>query len=221
MSTPRELADRFHERWLRIHPFAATMYGIPGYDHLIPDDSAEGQQAWRAEAGRFLAESDAIDREGLAVADAVTLDCVAEMATQEVMLIDLAADEHTVTPMHYTGPPVFLATAARTILLDEAAAEAYLTRLRSSGTWIDQVTERLRYGAAKGRLPVAALAEQAVAWAQRLLDAPDASPALAPRPPQGWDRAQAWEAERGAAVADVLQPALARWTALVRDLLPR
>ena len=155
------------------------------------------------------------------MADAVTLDCVTEMATQEVMLIDLAADEHTVTPMHYTGPPVFLATAARTVLLDEAAAEAYLTRLRSSGTWIDQVTERLRYGAAKGRLPVAALAEQAVAWAQRLLDAPDASPALTPRPPQGWDRARAWEAERGAAVADVLQPALARWTALVRDLLPR
>ncbi len=221
MSTPRELADRFHERWLRIRPFAATMYGIPGYDHLIPDDSTEGQQAWRAEAGRFLAEAGAIDREKLAVADAVTLDCVAEMATQEVMLVDLAADEHTVTPMHYTGPPVFLATAARTILLDEAAAEAYLTRLRSSGTWIDQVTERLRCGAAKGRLPVAALAEQAVTWAQRLLDAPDASPALTPRPPQGWDRAQAWEAERGAAVADVLQPALARWTALVRDLLPR
>ena len=51
MSTPRELADRFHARWLRIHPFAATMYGIPGYDDLMPDDSAAGQQAWRAEAG--------------------------------------------------------------------------------------------------------------------------------------------------------------------------
>ena len=62
MSTPRELADRFHARWLRIHPFAATMYGIPGYDDLMPDDSAEGQQAWRAEAGRFLDEARAIER---------------------------------------------------------------------------------------------------------------------------------------------------------------
>jgi uncharacterized protein (DUF885 family) len=221
MSTPRELADRFHERWLRVHPFAATMYGIPGYDDLIPDDSAEGQQAWRAEAGRFLAEAGAIDRGGLAVADAVTLDCVAEMAAQEVTLADLAADEHTVTPMHYAGPPAFIATAARTVLVDEAAAEAYLTRLRRSGTWIDQVAERLREGAAKGRLPVGALAEQAVAWAERLLAAPDDSPALSPRPPQGWDRARSWEADRRAAVTDVLQPALARWTAVVRDLLPR
>ena len=64
MSTPRELADRFHERWLRVHPFAATMYGVPGYDDLMPDDSAEGQQAWRAEAVRFRDEADAIDRAG-------------------------------------------------------------------------------------------------------------------------------------------------------------
>jgi uncharacterized protein (DUF885 family) len=221
MSTPRELADRFHERWLRVNPFAATMYGIPGYDDLIPDDSTEGQQAWRAEAARFLDEAGAVDRGRLTEADAVTLDCVAEMAAQEVTLVDLAADEHTVTPMHYAGPPVFLATAARTVLVDEAAAEAYLTRLRRSGAWIDQVAERLREGAAKGRLPVGALAEQAVAWAERLLATPDDSPALAPRPPQGWDRALSWEADRRAAVSGVLQPALARWTSVVRDLLPR
>jgi len=224
MSTPRELADRFHARWLRVHPLAATMYGIPGYDDLMPDDSPEGQQAWRAEAARFLGEAGAVDRGGLAVADAVTLDCVAEMAAQEVALVDLAADEHTVTPMQYTGPPVLLATAARTVLMDEAAAEAYVTRLRRSGTWIHQVTERLRAGAAKGRLPVAPLAQEAVTWAERLLaDGPDASPLLSPRPPQGWDRDRvtAWEADRLAAATDVVYPALARWTTFVRELLPR
>ena len=221
MSTPRELADRFHERWLRVHPFTATMYGIPGYDDLMPDDSAAGQQAWRAEAGRFRDEAGAIDRGPLTVAEAVTLDCMTEAAEQELAAVDLAADEHTVTPMHYTGPPVFLAVAARTILLDEAAAEAYLTRLRRSGAWIDQVTERLWEGAAKGRLPVAALAEQAVAWAQRLLAAPDDSPLLAPRPPQDWDRAAAWAAECQAAVTDVAYPALARWTDALGELLPR
>ena len=56
------------------------------------------------------------------------------------------------------GRPLFLAVAARTVLVDETAAEAYLTRLRRSGGWINQVTERLRAGAARGRLPVAPLA---------------------------------------------------------------
>ena len=221
MTAARDLADRFHERWLHANPFAATMYGIPGYDDLLPDASEEGQQAWRAEAGKFLEEATAIEHGPLAPADAVTLDCTTEAAAQEIAGIDLAEDEYTVTAMHYTGPAVFLAVAARTVLVDPAAAEAYLTRLRRSGTWFDQLSDRLRAGAARGRLPVAPLAEQAVAWAEGVLAAPGASPVLAPRPPQGWPRAAAWEADRQAAAAEVVQPALARWVATVRELLPR
>ena len=221
MTAARDLADRFHERWLYANPFAATMYGIPGYDDLLPDASEEGQQAWRAEAGKFLEEATAIEHGPLTAADAVTLDCTTEAAAQEIAGIDLAEDEYTVTAMHYTGPAVFLAVAARTVLVDPAAAEAYLTRLRRSGTWFDQLSDRLRAGAARGRLPVAPLAEQAVTWAEGVLAAPGANPVLAPRPPQGWPRAAAWEADRQAAAAEVVQPALARWVATVKELLPR
>ena len=181
MTAARDLADRFHERWLHANPFAATMYGIPGYDDLLPDASEEGQQAWRAEAGKFLEEATAIEHGPLTPADAVTLDCTTEAAAQEIAGIDLAEDEYTVTAMHYTGPAVFLAVAARTVLVDPAAAEAYLTRLRRSGTWFDQLSDRLRAGAARGRLPVAPLAEQAVTWAEAVLAAPGANPVLALR----------------------------------------
>jgi uncharacterized protein (DUF885 family) len=221
MTSPRDLADRFHERWLHANPFAATMYGIGGYDHLLPDDSEQGRRAWRAEAERFGSEAAAVDRERLTCADAVTLDCVAGAAAQAVTVVDLAADDHTVTPMHYGGPAAFLAVAARTVLVDQGAAEAYLIRLRGSGLWLDQVTERLREGASKGRLPVAPLAGRAVGWAEAVLASPDSSPVLSPEPPQGWDGAPAWDAERRAAAADVVAPALARWVATVRDLLPR
>jgi uncharacterized protein (DUF885 family) len=226
MTEARDLADRFHERWLHANPFAATMYGIPGYDHLLPDDSAAGQQAWRAEAERFLGEADGIRRSEagrgqLTPADDVTLDCTTQAATQEVTGIDLAADEHTVTAMQYSGPAMFLAVAARTVLVDEKAAEDYLTRVRGSGAWLDQITGRLRDGARSGRLPVAPLAEQALGWAEAVLAAPESSPVLAPKPPADWARTAAWEAERRAAVADVVQPALARWADTVRELLPQ
>jgi uncharacterized protein (DUF885 family) len=221
MTSARDLADRFHERWLHANPFAATMYGIPGYDHLLPDDSEAGQQAWRAEAERFLRDAEAIDRGQLAPAEAVTLDCTMEAAAQAVTEVDLAADEHTVTAMQYSGPAAFLAVAARTVLVDPAAAEAYLTRLRGSGGWLDQISERLRAGAGRGRLPVAPLAEEAIGWAEAVLASPDSSPILAPKPPRGWDRAAAWEADRRAAMTDVIYPALARWVDVVRDLLPR
>jgi uncharacterized protein (DUF885 family) len=221
MTEARDLADRFHERWLHVHPFAATMYGIPGYDHLLPDDSEAGQQAWRAEAEGFVREADAIDRGPLSPADAVTLDCTRGAAAQEVAVVDLAADDHTVTAMHYGGPAAFLAVAARTILLDQAAAEDFLTRVQGSGVWLDQVTDRLRAGDRRGRLPVAPLAEDAIAWAEAILASPGNSPVLVPQPPEGWSGAAEWEAARRAAVTDVVNPALARWVDTVRDLLPR
>jgi len=220
MSSPRDLADRFHERWLHANPFSATLYGIRGYDDLLPDDSEEGHQAWRAEAGEFVRAAAAIDRDQLTPADAVTLDCTAEAAAREVTVVDLAADDHTVTPMHYAGPAVLLSLAARTVLVDPEAAEAFLTRMRSSGVWLDQIGERLRVGASRGRLPVAPLTERAISWAEEILASPDTSPVLAPKPPQGWGRAAAWEADRRAAVTDVVNPALARWVSTVRELLP-
>ena len=106
-----------------------------------------------------------------------------EAAAQEVAIIDLAAADHTVTAMHYAGPALLLAVAARTVLVDTTAAEAYLTRLRGSDAWLDQVSERLRAGASRGRLPVAPLAEQAIGWAEAVLsdtrNQPRAFPAAA------------------------------------------
>ena len=221
MSPVRDLADRFHQRWLEENPFAATMYGIPGYDDLIPDESEAGAQTWRAEVEQFLRAADAIAPGQLTPADAVTFDCTKEAATQELASIDSARAEHTVTAMPYAGPPTFLALAARTVLVDPAAAEAYLTRLRRSGTWLDQISERLRAGARNGRLPVAPLVEQAIAWAEGVLAAPAPGPALSPRPPQGWPRAAAWEEERRSVAEEVLKPGLARWVATIKELLPR
>ncbi len=221
MTSARDLADRFHRRWLEANPFTATSYGIPGYDDLVPDESEAGQQAWRAEVGQFLRQAGAIARDQLTPADAVTLDCTTEAATQELESVDSARAEHTVTAMPYSGPATFLSLAARTILIDQAAAEAYLTRLRRSGAWLDQIGERLRAGAGKGRLPVAPLAEQAITWAEGVLAEGAPAPVFSPRPPQDWPGAAAWESERRAAAEEVVRPALARWVATVRELLPR
>ena len=221
MTSARELADRVHRRWLEENPFAATMYGIPGYDDLVPDESEEGRAAWRAEVGRFLDEADVIAGGELTAAEAVTIDCTKEAAAQEQEAIDLAGAEYTVTAMQYAGPAAFLAVAARTVLVDSAAAEAYLSRLRRSGAWLDQIAERLRTGARKGRLPVAPLAEQAVTWAEGVLADPGASPVLSPRPPQGWQATAAWEEQRRAVAEEVVHPALARWVTTVKELLPQ
>ena len=136
-------------------------------------------------------------------------------------MIDMARADHTVTAMQYAGPAVLMAVAARTVLLDAAAAEAYLTRLRRTGAWLDQTGERLRAGARKGRLPVAPLVEQAITWAEAVLAGPAPAPVLSPRPPEGWPGTAAWEDELRRIAAEVVKPALVRWVATVRELLPR
>ncbi|MBO0887183.1 MAG: DUF885 domain-containing protein [Acidimicrobiales bacterium] len=221
MANPRQLAERFHEAWLQAHPFAATTYGIPGYDDRVPDASEAGDEAWRGAVQALLADAGKVDTAGLPDADAVTLECLVEHARQQLADLDSAPSEHTVTAMPLEGPPELLSVAARTVLPDRKAAADYLARLRASGVLIDQQSERLRIGAAKGRLPVAPLVQQAITWAEGVLRPPVPEALTIPRPPDGWDGEGAWRDERDAIAAGVVKPALARWLDLLKDLADR
>ncbi len=217
----RELADSFHERWLAAHPFAASDFGIPGYDDRVPDASEAGEAAWRGELESITDRARRLDRAQLPDEDGITLDTLLEYAAQERRGLDAELIDHTVTAMPFSGPAVLLATAARTVLPDEQAAADYLERLRRSGAWIDQQTERLRAGAGKGRLPVASLVQQAIGWVEHVLE-PAVPDALAtPQPPEAWDAEVAWREERDAVSSDVVKPGLVRWRELLGELLPR
>ncbi|HJS92900.1 MAG TPA: DUF885 domain-containing protein [Solirubrobacteraceae bacterium] len=217
----RALADTFHEGWLAAYPFVASMYGITGYDERVSDESEEGEAARRAELESVLAEVDGLDRSQLSEADAVTLGCLVENVHQELRDIDARLIEHTVAAIPVGGPPLFLGLAARTVITDARSADDYLERLRRSGAWLDQQTERLRIGAAKGRLPVAPLVIEALEWAESVLDGPVPEALAGPEPPAGWEGETAWREQRDALAAGVVKPALVRWTELLRELLPR
>jgi uncharacterized protein (DUF885 family) len=217
----RELADAFHERWLATHPFAASTYGVPGYDDRVPDDSEAGEASRRTELALTLAQADDLDASSLSEADAITLACLRENVAGERRELDVRLIEHTVTAMPFSGPSELLATVARTVIADEQAAHDYLERLRAAGDWIDQQTERLEIGAGKGRLPVAPLVQEAIEWAEYALE-PAVPEALAiPEPPAGWGGDAAWRQQRDALAADVVRPALIRWLELLRELMPR
>ena len=73
ITAARDLADQVHRRWLEENPFAATMYGITGYDDRVPDESEAGQQAWQAELEQYLADADAIEAATRSPIDATKL----------------------------------------------------------------------------------------------------------------------------------------------------
>ena len=166
MPTSRDLADRFHTAWLAAHPLAASVYGIPGYDDRVPDASEAGDAAWRTTLQHLVSDAVGVAGPDLSLSEAVTLGCLIAHAEQGLAELDSAPIEYTVTALPLAGPGELLAVLARTVLADPKAAQDYLTRLRHSGHWIDQHTERLRAGTAKGRLPVAPLVDQAIRWAE-------------------------------------------------------
>jgi uncharacterized protein (DUF885 family) len=221
MTSPRELADRFHSDWLEVHPFDASNYDIPGYDDRVPDASEAGEAAWRDRVGELLGEANAVDASKMSEADRTTLSCLVIEAEQEIAMVDSKAVEHTVTPMPFSGPASLLAVAARSVIADAEAAGDYLERLQKSGRWIDQVSERLRTGAEKGRLPVAPLVEKSIVWAESALSADVPAALTASTPPENWDGASEWQQERDRIARDVVKPAIGRWVDLLREVLPR
>lgn len=213
------LADELHETLLAASPFGASMMGIPGYEAEVPDASREGEQAVLDKAEALAGRAAAVAP--TTTAEQITAGCIASTVEQLRLSTESAADEYTVTAMPFLGPPVLLAVAARTVMLDGQAASDYITRLRRSGGWIDQLIERLRAGAAAGRLPVAPLLAQAIGWADSVLASSVPEALRAPQPPAGWDGISAWRADVEAAATDVVVPALARWRAVLADeLLP-
>lgn len=221
MTSPRELAERFHAQWLAAHPFQATQYGLPGYDDLVPDDSEAGEANWRATVESTLAAAGSVERAALTREETITLGCLVSAAEQELAVLEAAPLEHTVTAMPFSGPATFLAVSARSVLTSPQAAGDYVTRLRRSGQWIDQLTERLRIGSEKGRLPVAPLVDQAITWMESVLADPVPAALAAPEPPADWEGETAWCEERDQVAAEVVKPALVRWLEQLRSLRER
>jgi uncharacterized protein (DUF885 family) len=169
----------------------------------------------------MLIDARRVDRPRLSEADAITVGCLVENIGQDLRQLDARLIEHTVTAMPFSGPAVLFAVAARSLIADERAGADYLERLRRSGEWVDQQSERLRIGAGKGRLPVAPLVQRAIEWAEDVLRPTLPEALAAPEPSAGWAGLAAWRDERDGLASEVVKPALARWAEVLRELLPR
>jgi hypothetical protein len=90
MTTVPELADAFDRAWNTNHPFDASYMGVLGFDHLVPDLSEEGQEAWGARLNGMLAEAEALRSDELSDPDRITLGCLVELIEQEKSIVESA-----------------------------------------------------------------------------------------------------------------------------------
>jgi len=213
------LADELMDTLLAADPFIATGLGLREYDALLPDPSAEAEDALDANLAAIAARAEAVrpDRR----ADVITAGVIRAVCDQRRKQLACRSDEFTVSAMPIGGAPALCAIAARTVLVDADAAADYLTRLRAAPQWLDGTTERLREGRAKGRLPVGELVDQAIGWADRTLATPLPAAFTGIAAPADWAGAAGWRDEVQDVVRAQITPAIARWRDLLVELRPQ
>ena len=214
------LADAFWEAFLAANPTTATAVGDHRYDDRLEDRSPGGIGAEVAALRALRARVVGADSP-----DWVTrAELLAEIDGRLVGL-ESGMEAWSVDPLN--GPQVSLPNLTQVQDVgtpDEAAV--MVARWRAMGPYLDQEVANLRTGLAAGRTapvdPVRRTIDQLGALeALRIEDSPLLSPLGADRP--GWTEPERerFATELTAAVRDTIQPAFARYRALLEDeILP-
>ncbi|MFC6091226.1 DUF885 domain-containing protein [Saccharothrix lopnurensis] len=207
MGTTAELADELLDVVLRHSPTGATVLGVPGYDHLLPDHRAEAEQSLRARAADIAERARALPSDD----DPVTRAVVVQQAGAMVDLIDARGVEYTITDTFMGAVGELLTVLPMTVPGGPEGEQAYLDRLAGVPAFLRAVAERHLDGAAAGRTPVRHLVANAVAHLDRYLAA-DEDPLA--RPAGG----EAFAAERDRLLAEVVRPAVAGYRDVIADI---
>jgi uncharacterized protein (DUF885 family) len=210
MGTTAELADELLDLMFTQMPLAATVYGVPGYDHLLTDYRVETDEATRARALDIVERAHALPADD----DPVTRAVIVQQARAAVDLIDARGVEYTITDSFFAPAGELLTVMPMTSLSGPESERAYLDRLAAVPEFLRRVAERQLAGATAGRTPVQHLVDAAVAHIDRYLVA-DEDPLA--RPAGG----EEFTAERERVLADVVRPAFAAYRDVIAGIKGR
>ncbi|TQM81193.1 uncharacterized protein (DUF885 family) [Saccharothrix saharensis] len=207
MGTTAELADELLDLMFTLSPLGATVYGVPGYDHLLADHRAETEQAARARAVDIADRARALPADD----DPVTRAVVVQQAEAIVDQIDALGVEYTITDSFFAPAGEVLTVMPTTVLSGPESERAYLDRLAGVPDFLRRIADRQLAGAAAGRTPVQHLVDAAVAHLDRYLAAEE-DPLARPAGSAEFD------AERQRLLAEVVRPAFAAYRDVVAGI---
>ncbi|MEV1115139.1 DUF885 domain-containing protein [Actinosynnema sp. NPDC049800] len=210
MGTTTELADELLDLMFSREPLSATVYGVPGYDHLLADRRVETDESARARAVDIADRARALPADD----DPVTRAVIVQQAEAIVDEIDALGVEYTITDSFFAPAGELLSVMPTTVLSGPESERAYLERLAAVPDFLRRIAERHLAGAAAGRTPVQHLVDASVAHLDRYLAA-DEDPLA--RPVGG----EAFAAERERLLADVVRPAFAAYRDVVAGIQGR
>ncbi|WP_051830924.1 MULTISPECIES: DUF885 domain-containing protein [Streptomyces] len=209
------LADEYFDAENTHNPFDATLSGVEGYAHLLPDPSRAAAQHHRAALEGFAARLTAIPLDGLNGEDRTTHRVLARLIDNGIGRIAHGLDEFAISASIVAKHNEAI-TSLTMAPVDHEGADAYLERLAALPGYFDAALRLAVDAAAEGRHPLRSGVDAAVTQLDaHLATVPDEDTLL--RPLRGRP-----EHERARAILrDAVRPALARYRAgLAQQLAP-
>ena len=214
------LLDEDLDATLRRNPIQATVRGVPGYNHLLPDLSLEQLERERARVRNALTRLKALDGKALRGQDRLSYELLLdkmEIAIEAQQFPD--ADALVLTTLG--GLHNFLPRAAQvTPFRKPEDYRDYIKRIRAASKLADDTIARLKLGMASGWMSTKPVLDRIVAAIDaHLVDNVEQSALMAPFAhmaegiPEAERAALAADARR--AIADDYQPALRRFKAFI------
>jgi uncharacterized protein (DUF885 family) len=220
-ATLKALLDEDLDASLRRSPIQATVRGIPGYGHLLPDLSVEELRRQQGRERRALERLRALDPKAFRGQDRVSYELLRDKLTLAVEAQQFA-DAEALVLSTLGGLQTFLPRAAQVTPFTTADDyRDYVKRIRAMPKLVNDTIERLKLGMASGWLSTRPVLDRVVAAIDaHLVDDVEVSPLLAPfarKPDVPSDDLAAIRADALLAVADDYQPALRRFKVFVDD----
>ena len=167
-----DLAERFWEGILELHPTTATFYGDDRYADRLEDPGPEGRAQARALMERTAAEASAIPEDGLSTEDRITRDMLLVIAALQVELDDQEMHQLQVVDQ-MSGPQQTLPQLTQFQPVDEPERlDAFLARISAYPAFMAANTQNLLDGLASGLTAPRIVAERTIAQIERMLAVP-------------------------------------------------
>ncbi len=217
------LAAEYHEYRLESSPTMALMMGDHRYDEKMEDGSRDGENVHVGRLKSFEARAMAIDSASLDSQETITRDVLVFVTSAEAADVEMRSAELAVNPAIGFHRNLPVETPHYPIVEPDHAA-ALVKKYEAIGTYIDQATQRLREGVARGHTPTDKHAAETASQLSEYLETPlEKDDLLNARVPEAFDEqtAMAWRNELMDAVRDHIRPAFQRQQDVItNEVLP-
>ncbi|HEX4434363.1 MAG TPA: DUF885 domain-containing protein [Acidimicrobiales bacterium] len=155
-------------------PLSGSLFGLPGYDALLPDFSEESEADHARTLASIATRAEQSTETGRDETERQTLDFVRCLARGMADAAAVPIIEFTISDTFAAPVGSVFASLPKVPVDTDERREGYLERLRGLPGMLDTVVQRHADGARQGRTAVARLAEAAIAQLTLMIEDPTA-----------------------------------------------